>query len=124
MLSPNLATNNGYPSKRTAQRLISRESLALRELRVKAGLTMRAAGQAIGKSDSYISHLENGRLDFPAEPMLERILQQYGGMKPKSFFERARKVEVRLEIIKQIGDHLERLSQPDLQSVLELIQEI
>lgn len=120
MLSTNLERQNGNPLKRTSRKIISREALALKELRLRCGLTMKAAGLAIGRSDSYVSHLENGRLDFPTGELLERILNIYGGMKLKSFYERSRKIEVRQRIIDQIVRNLEVASIDDLQALLDL----
>ena len=37
----------------------------LRELRIQSRLSMRKAGVVIGYTDSYISHIENGRTDVP-----------------------------------------------------------
>ncbi len=82
--------------KRTSNRSTTEEGLALKELRMSKGLSMRGLGLLIGKSDSYISHLENGRLDFPNGQALDRILAAFGDMKPKSFFERARNCRSRV----------------------------
>ncbi len=121
MLSSNLANLDGIPRKRTSLRIISREALALKELRIRAGLTMKAAGNAIGKSDSYVSHVENGRLDFPDESTLERILAAYGcAMKIKSFNERARNAEIKTDLIKEIVAELQFASEADLLAVREL----
>ena len=50
-------------SARTAKVVISNEALVLRQMRIKAGLSMRKVGGLIGVSDSYISQIENGRMD-------------------------------------------------------------
>lgn len=123
MLSTNLASINGSNRKRTARKVISREGLALKELRLRSGLSMKAAGLAVGRSDSFISHLENGRLDIPSEQLLEALLNVYGGMKIKSFFERARKIDARFALIQEINSHLDQLSQPDLEAVLDLVSQ-
>ena len=51
---------------------------------------MKMAGQLVGRSASYIAHVETGRMDAPKSENLERLLEAYGGMKPKSFRERVR----------------------------------
>lgn len=81
--------------KRTSKRSTTKEGIALKELRLSYGFSMRQLGALIGKSDSYISHLENGRLDFPQGQSLELILAAFGGMKPKSFFEKVRVCRLR-----------------------------
>ena len=77
-------------SKRTAKVLISDEALVLRQMRVRQGLSMRAAGKLVGISDSYVSQIENGRADFPTGSRLDQFLSVYGGIKRKSFYERVR----------------------------------
>lgn len=88
MLTKHVVKNVG--KKRTSLRQPTEEGIALKELRLAKGLSMRQLGALIGKSDSYISHLENGRLNFPENKNLEKLLSAFGEIKPKSFYERAR----------------------------------
>jgi transcriptional regulator with XRE-family HTH domain len=98
---------------------MTNEARVLKELREAAGLSMRKAGKLIGKSDSYISHLENGRMNIPSDDKLEQILQAYGGgIKPKSFRERARKLEFRICARQRLTEWIERASDKDI-SLLE-----
>lgn len=46
----------------------------MRDLRLKRGLSMRAAGQLMGYSNSYISQVENGRVDPPKAENLSKFL--------------------------------------------------
>jgi transcriptional regulator with XRE-family HTH domain len=107
--------------KRTSNRSTTEEGLALKELRLSKGLSMRGLGQIIGKSDSYISHLENGRLDFPSGIALERVLAAFGDMKPKSFFERARNCRARSHQEDFIVKWLRGASDEDLSTVYDLL---
>ena len=107
--------------KRTSNRSTTEEGLALKELRLSKGLSMRGLGQLIGKSDSYISHLENGRLDFPSGHALERILAAFGDMKPKSFFERARNCRTRLHQEDFIGKWIRQADDQNLTAIYELL---
>ncbi len=109
--------------KRTSNRSTTEEGLALKELRLSKGLSMRGLGQLIGKSDSYISHLENGRLDFPSGQELERILAAFGDMKPKSFFERARNCRPRAFQERFIAQWMGRASDDELAAVYSLLQQ-
>lgn len=106
MLTKHVVGNGG--KKRTSIRSTTEEGLALKELRLSKKLSMRKLGDLIGKSDSYISHLENGRLDFPEGEPLEKILAAFDNMKPKSFFERALACRARIHqedfILKWIRD--------------------
>src|SRR5262245_24069222 len=108
MLSKSVANKQ---SRRTSRRNITDEGMDLRELRRSNILSRSQMLVRIGKSDSYISHLENGILDFHHGATLEKILLALGGMKAKSFFERARKCRIRLQQeeliirwLKQAGD--------------------
>ncbi len=44
---------------------MTREAMVLKQMRVGCGLSMKKAGELMGKSDSYIAHLETGRMDIP-----------------------------------------------------------
>ena len=67
---------------------------------------MRKAGILVGCSDSYISHIENGRTDVPTGARLDKFLNIYGGIKEKSFHERVRRYaeykDPKLELIELI----------------------
>ena len=76
--------------KRSSQVVLTIECLVLKELRNNHKLSMRKAGELIGKSDTYISHIENGRMDIPQGEKLQALLNIYGGIKIKSFKERVR----------------------------------
>lgn len=79
------------PSKRTGRVIMTDEARVLRELRQERGHSMRSLGTAMGKSDSYISQVENGRMDVPTDEALEHYLAALGGINSKSFYERVRR---------------------------------
>lgn len=78
------------PDKRSARIIMTNEARVLREMRIAKGLSMRKAGQEIGVSDSYIAHVETGRMAPPRSIKLIRFLDAYGGIKVKSFYDRVR----------------------------------
>jgi transcriptional regulator with XRE-family HTH domain len=80
-------------SGRTGRVIMTKEARVLRELRIQAGLSMRKAGALIGCTDSYISHIENGRTAVPKGDRLDKFLAVYGGIKQKSFYERVRRYQ-------------------------------
>ena len=86
--------------------IMTTEARVLRELRLHAGLSKRKAGDLIRYSDSYISHIENGRTDVPTGARLDKFLNIYGGIKEKSFHERVRRYaeckDPKLELIELI----------------------
>lgn len=79
--------------KRTARVVMTDEARVLREMREEKQpyLSMRSLGKKMNKSDSYISQIENGRLDVPTGQALEEYLEALGGMAVKSFYERVRR---------------------------------
>ena len=56
---------------------MSPEARVLKELRIRSKLSMFDAGHLIGRSDSYISHVENGRADVPKDKLLKNLLASY-----------------------------------------------
>jgi len=122
MLTKHVARFDG--KKRTSRRIPTEAGIALKELRLSKGLSMRRLGQLIEKSDSYISHLENGRLDFPQGQSLERILAVFDNMKSKSFFERARNCRARSHQEDFIVKWLKGASDDDLKTVYDLLATI
>lgn len=55
----------GITPKRSARILLTNEARVLKELRSQCGLSMRQAGKLINRSDSYIAHIETGKMDSP-----------------------------------------------------------
>lgn len=73
-------------SERTKQIFITPESQVLKQLRAKNHLSRQAVADKIGVSESYISQIEHGRVDFPHGSLLDRFLEVYG-VRRKYFFE-------------------------------------
>lgn len=63
--------------KRSAIKKNSKEAKVLRFLRKSKNLSMRKAAALIGKSDTFISHLEHGRLDI-RNNIIQEIVTAYG----------------------------------------------
>ncbi len=57
--------------------IMSNQARVLKEMRVAKGLSMREVGELYGKSDSYISQIENGRMKVPTGGNLQRLLDIY-----------------------------------------------
>lgn len=91
MVTKHVVNSYGLQSKRTSRKIHSDAARVLRDLRIQSGLSMRKAGDQLGYSDSYISHIENGRVDVPTGEKLDKFLLLYGGLKQKSFYERVRR---------------------------------
>ncbi len=79
------------PNKRTARVVMTDEARVLKIMREEKQLSMRGLGASLGKSDSYISQIENGRMDSPSGEALEKYLAALSGITVKSFYERVRR---------------------------------
>ena len=90
--------------------IMTNEARVLKDLRVQHGLSMRRAGALIGLSDSYIAHIETGRMDPPRNDKLDRILGIYGGIKQKSFYERVRDYKQKLTEKDELLELVDRLN--------------
>lgn len=110
--------------KRSARSIMTNEARALKELRLSYGYSMKKAGELMGLSDSYIAHLETGRMDVPKGEKLERILAVYGGIKPKSFYERARNIQHRVTPRDELQEIVSRLSEDKIPILLNVAKNI
>ena len=63
---------------RCQQIKMTNEARVLHKMRLEQGLSMRQAGSLITLSDSYISHIETGRIDVPSGRRLQQLLNVYG----------------------------------------------
>ena len=119
--------NAGKPHiKRTARVIMTDEARVLKHLREERGYSMRALGAVMGKSDSYVSQIENGRMDVPKDDALDKYLSAIGGITAKSFYDRVRRYRAErgpnerdelIEIAKRVNDN-------QLRSILVLAKTI
>ena len=65
--------------RRSDDKVPSREGAVLKYLRESRKLSLRKVGVLIGKSDTFISHLEHGRSDFTPRYGL-KLLNFYGNL--------------------------------------------
>lgn len=111
-------------SKRSARVIMTNEARVLRELRIQSGLSMRQAGDLLNRSDSYIAHLETGRMDIPNGEKLDRLLAIYGGIKQKSFFERVRKYAHHLTPKEELFELADRLPKEQIHALLAIAKSL
>lgn len=104
--------------KRSARVIMTNEARVLKALRIEAQLSMRQAGALLGKSDSYIAHIETGRMDAPSGAKLDQFLGAYGGMKQKSFYERVRKHAVSKTVKEELFELVDRGRDEHLSTLL------
>lgn len=127
MLNKHLANSDGggglhseKPAGRSGRIIMSNEARVLRDLRLQAGLSMRKAGALLGYTDSYISHIENGRSDVPTGNRLDRFLAIYGGIKQKSFYERVRNYQSRISPSQELLEIIRGLSDQKIKILVQL----
>ena len=111
-------------TKRSSRIITTNEARALRELRMQHGLSMRKAGALIGLSDSYIAHVETGRMDPPKGVKLDRLLAIYGGIKQKSFYERVRNFKATVTAKDQLLEMVQRMSEAKATVILNIVKTI
>jgi transcriptional regulator with XRE-family HTH domain len=109
---------------RSSRVIMTNEARVLRELRIQSGLSMRKAGALIGCTDSFISHIENGRVNVPTGERLDRFLAVYGDIKQKSFYERVRKFEEELSFKDQLLMLVETLPEEKIKILLNIAKSI
>lgn len=63
--------------RRTSEIKLTNEARLLRELRVSKGISIREVGRRLGCSETYIRHIEKGRLDLPDKSNLIKVLTVY-----------------------------------------------
>ena len=103
---------------------MTNEARVLKDLRLQHGLSMRKAGSLIGRSDSYIAHIETGRMDTPKGEKLERLLNIYGNIKPKSFYERVSGYKKRITPRAELIEIVKRQSEEKVILLLKLAKNV
>jgi transcriptional regulator with XRE-family HTH domain len=101
---------------------MTNEARVLRLMRKEHGLSLKAAADAVGVSDSLIVQYETGRMNPPEGQRLEDLLRLYGGIKTKSFYERVRKYEERLAPRDEAIQLLNRMGDPQILMVLPILK--
>ena len=113
----------GLKIRRTEQAILTAEGATLKHLRLKSGLSMREAGLSIGKSDSYISHIETGRLDIPKEEILEKLLGGYGVFNVGDFKKKVFNYKQRSFKKKRITNLIKKLSNEKLDFLIKVLSQ-
>lgn len=110
----------------------------IRALRKDRGVTMKQMAQAIGVSAPYLSALENGNRGLPSWYLVQRIIAYFNIIwdEAEDIAELARLSHPRVvidtsgltpqatELANQLADSISRLSESDLQQLLQLLREI
>ena len=107
---------------RTNRVHLTNEARVLKEMRLARGLSMRQAGELYGKSDSYISQIENGRMKVPEGEALQRLLTIYDGPMIESFYTRARIFKEKLSDKDEIVELLQKTNELETTVLLKIVR--
>lgn len=109
---------------RSQKIIVTNEARVLRALRLEHGLSMKKAAALAGVSDSLIAHIETGRMNPPKALTLERLLQVYGGIKERSFFERVRTFQAKPTPREELSELLGRANATQVTTILQIVRGI
>lgn len=104
--------------------ILTNEARVLKRLRQEAGLSLREAGEKIGRNHSTIVHIETGRMDPPKGERLHRLLEAYGVPNYKSFYNRVLNFKEKLTPSQEMSEIVPRLSPEKLDLVLRITKRI
>jgi transcriptional regulator with XRE-family HTH domain len=106
---------------RTKTKNITEEAALLRRFRESRGLSMPEVSELTGKSISWISHIENGRMDVTSEHF--RLLLPLYGQTEKSFQTYLTgKAFLNLPSRKECLDTIHNLPDQHIEALLPLVQ--
>lgn len=112
-----------FKYRRTSEVKITREAILLREYRTRLGLSISEVSKMLNKSESYLRHIEKGRLDLPNETQLSEILRLYD-VTLRSFKHKLRLSHDPINIRKEIETHLDLLGDDDLKLVIKFLKSL
>ena len=64
--------------RRTDYIKLTNEAMLLRQVREQCGFSIREVGRRLEKSETYVRHIEKGRMNIPSDEDLQLILDLYG----------------------------------------------
>lgn len=109
--------------KRHYKVVMTPEAVALREIRLKKGLSIREVCRRLKKSEAFLRHIETGRSNFPGKVILNELFKLYE-ITYKVF--RHKVVEVRDEQLKmtprdEVKSMIDRISDEKLELVRSML---
>jgi transcriptional regulator with XRE-family HTH domain len=116
--------------KRSSRIFLTVEAKVLKKIREERkqkrlgkNYSLRAVAKRLGKTDSWLAQIENGRADFPWDERLDALLNDYG-LKRKSFNERIRLFKETITPKSELMDLLPILGDDQVNLVLTFIRSI
>lgn len=113
-----------YRTKKRSDRIMmTNEARVLKLLRSEAMLSMRQVAQLVGLSDTYIAHLETGRLDVPVDDKLKRLLKIYG-THLATYRERVRTYKQQVTPEHELMELVQRMREKELATILAVARSL
>lgn len=107
-----------YRTKKRSDRIeMTDEARVLKILRSEAKLSMKKVADLVGLSDSYIAHVETGRIDVPDSDKLNRLLKIYG-IQLGTFRERVRIYSVQITPEQELMELVYRLRPHEVKALV------
>jgi len=107
-----------YRTKKRSDRIVmTPEARLLKQLRHERGLSMRKAAGLIGISDTYIAHVETGRMDIPKGEKLKRLIHAYG-VQSTAYFERLKSFTEKRDRRVELDELVKRMRDKELDTIL------
>lgn len=122
MLTKYVDKTTANKKRRSSRAIMTNEARVLKELRLSQGFSMRKAAELIGLSDSYIAHIETGRMDSPTGIKLDRLLKIYGNLKQKTFYEYVRNFKKKITQREELQEIIDRMKEDKIIVVLNIVR--
>ncbi len=113
-----LSGTRKYRTKKRSDRIVMTPAARLlKQLRHESGLSMIKVAALIGVSDSYIAHVETGRMDVPKGEKLKRLIHAYG-VRSTAYFERLTNFSERTDPRVELGELMKRMRDKEVETLL------
>ena len=107
-----------YRTKKRSDRIeMTDEARVLKILRSESKRSMKKVADLVGLSDSYIAHVETGRIDMPEGEKLNRLLKVYG-TQLGTFRERVRTLAVQITPEQELMELVHRLRPHEIKALV------
>lgn len=107
-----------YRTKKRSDRIVMTPAARLLKLlRNESGQSMIKAAAIIGVSDSYIAHVETGRMDVPRGEKLKRLIHAYG-VRSTTYFERLSHFIERPDPRLELGELINRMRDKEVDTIV------
>lgn len=107
--------------RRTSEVRLTNEARILRAIREERGLSIRQVAKELGYSETYLRHIEKGRLDIPSELFTRKLLAVYDVTLRQ--FKKRTSGNLEIDKRKECLDLVNRLDDHSLDIVWKILQQ-